>query len=257
VRGLFPNQRVSDDSLSPLRIRDSPRARVDQTFKSMEEREMKLPERAEEILETLWMGIVEDQKNSLSLGLSEREDAVAELLEGGYIQVADGDVFLEEKGREEGERIIRRHRLAERLLVDVLDVKRGFTPEMGCKFEHLLHEGIDENVCTLLGHPKICPHGKLIPPGRCCQKSAREVARVVCPLKDLDVKDGGTIAYLATNDEGRLHKLMALGALPGLRVTMIQKFPSYVFQVGHSQFAVDQEMAGGIYVRLEKDSNHF
>ena len=254
MRGLFPNQRVSDGSLSPLRVRDSPRARVDQTFKSMEEREMKLSERAEEILETMWMGIVEDQKDSLSLGLSEREDAVAELLQGGYIQVSDGDVFLEEKGREEGERIIRRHRLAERLLVDVLDVKRGITHEMGCKFEHLLHEGIDENVCTLLGHPRICPHGKPIPPGPCCQKSAREVARVVCPLKDLDVKDRGTIAYLATNDEGRLHKLMALGALPGLRVTMIQKFPSFVLQVGQSQFAVDQEMAEGIYVRLEKAS---
>jgi DtxR family Mn-dependent transcriptional regulator len=229
---------------------------MDQTFKGLEERSMKLSERAEEILETLWMGIVEEKKDSLSLGLSEREEAVAELLKGGYIQISDGDVFLEEKGKREGEKIIRRHRLAERLLVDVLDVKKRLTHEMGCKFEHLLHEGIDENVCTLLGHPRICPHGKPIPPGRCCQKSAKEVARVVCPLKDLDAKEGGIIAYLATNDEGRLHKLMALGALPGLRVTMIQRFPSYVFQVGQSQFAIDQEMAEGVYVRLDKDSSH-
>jgi len=219
----------------------------------MEETEMKLSERAEEILETLWISIVEEKKDSLSLGLSEREEAVAELFKSGHIQVAAGEVLLKEKGKIEGERIIRRHRLAERLLVDVLDVKKGLTHEMGCKFEHLLHEGIDENVCTLLGHPKSCPHGKPIPPGRCCQKSAKEVARVVCPLKDLDVKDRGTIAYLATNDEGRLHKLMALGALPGLRVTMIQRFPSHVFQVGQSQFAIDKEMAEGIYVRLGKD----
>ena len=214
---------------------------------------MKLSERAEEILETLWISIVEEKKDSLSLGLSEREEAVAELFKSGHIQVAAGEVLLKEKGKIEGERIIRRHRLAERLLVDVLDVKKGLTHEMGCKFEHLLHEGIDENVCTLLGHPKSCPHGKPIPPGRCCQKSAKELARVVCPLKDLDVKDRGTIAYLATNDEGRLHKLMALGALPGLRVTMIQRFPSHVFQVGQSQFAIDKEMAEGIYVRLGKD----
>lgn len=215
---------------------------------------MKLSERAEEILETLWISIVEEKKDSLSLGLSEREDAVAELLKSGHIQVAAGDISLKEKGRKEGERIIRRHRLAERLLVDVLDVKKGLTHEIGCKFEHLLHEGIDENVCTLLGHPRICPHGKPIPQGKCCQKSAKEVVRVVCPLNDLDVKDRGTIAYLATNDEGRLHKLMALGALPGLRVTMIQRFPSHVFQVGQSQFAIDKEMAEGIYVRLEKAS---
>ena len=215
---------------------------------------MKLSERAEEILETLWISIVEEKKDSLSLGLSEREDAVAEILKIVHIHVAAGDISLKEKGRKEGERIIRRHRLAERLLVDVLDVKKGLTHEIGCKFEHLLHEGIDENVCTLLGHPRICPHGKPIPQGKCCQKSAKEVVRVVCPLNDLDVKDRGTIAYLATNDEGRLHKLMALGALPGLRVTMIQRFPSHVFQVGQSQFAIDKEMAEGIYVRLEKAS---
>ncbi len=214
---------------------------------------MKLSERAEEILETLWIGIVEGKKDSLTLGLSEREEAVAELLRGEYIQVSGGEVLLKDKGRIAGENIIRRHRLAERLLVDVLDVKNSITHEMGCKFEHLLHEGIDENVCTLLGHPKFCPHNKPIPPGKCCKKSAKEVARVVCPLKDLGVNDRGTIAYLATNDGARLQKLMALGALPGLQIRMIQRFPSYVFQVGQSQFAVDKEMADGVYVRLENE----
>lgn len=213
---------------------------------------MKLSERAEEILETLWIGIVEEKKESLSLGLAERDEAIAELLKGGYIDVTAGETRLKKKGREEGEKIVRRHRLAERLLVDVLAVKVGLTHEIGCKFEHLLHEGIDENVCTLLGHPKTCPHGKPIPPGRCCHKSAKEVAQVVLPLRDMGTKEHGTIAYLATNDEGRLHKLMAMGALPGLRIAMIQKFPSYVFQVGQSQFAVDKELAEGIYVRLEK-----
>lgn len=213
---------------------------------------MKLSERAQEILETLWTGIAEEKKKTLSLGLAEREEAVAELLRGGYIEISSGEVLLKEKGRKEGERIIRRHRLAERLLVDVLDMKNSLTHEIGCKFEHLLLEEVEDNVCTLLGHPRSCPHGKPIPPGRCCEKSARAVTRVVSPLKDLDVKDRGTIAYLATNDKERLHKLMAMGALPGLSLTVIQRFPSYVFKIGQSQFAVDQPMAEGIYVRLEK-----
>lgn len=215
---------------------------------------MKLSERAEEILETLWSGIVESRKGSLSLGLAEREEAVSELIEGGYIDVSAGEVVLKKKGKEEGQSVVRRHRLAERLLVDVLDVKKGMTHEMGCKFEHLLRAGIDENVCTLLGHPKMCPHGKPIPPGRCCEKSVRAAAQVVRPLKEMAVKERGSIAYLATNDELRLHKLMAMGALPGLRISMIQKFPSYVFQIGQSQFAIDKEMADGIYVRVEKET---
>jgi DtxR family Mn-dependent transcriptional regulator len=250
---VFPDQRVSKASLSQVRIRDAPGTRMDQAFESMEEEKVKLSERAEEILESLWVAIAEERKGSLTLGLAEREDAVSELLEKGYIDVSAGEVRLKEKGKEEAEKVIRRHRLAERLLVDVLDVKQGLSHEMGCKFEHLLREGIDENVCTLLGHPRMCPHGKPIPPGRCCEKSSKEVVPLVRPLKDMEAEDRGTIAYLATNDERRLHKLMAMGALPGLRISMIQKFPSYVFQIGQSQFAIDKEMAEGIYVRLERD----
>lgn len=214
---------------------------------------MRLSERAEEILETLSIAIVEEKKGTLSIGLAEREEAVTELLKGGYIDVSNGEVRLKEKGKKEGKRIVRCHRLAERLLVDVLDMKKGLIHEVGCKFEHLLLKEVEENVCTLLGHPKMCPHGKPIPPGRCCEKSARQVARAVCPLKDLDERDRGTIAYLATNDRERLHKLMAMGALPGLQIKMVQTFPSYVFQIGQSQFAVDKEMAEGIYVRLDKN----
>jgi len=219
----------------------------------MEEKEMKISERAQEILETLWINIVQEKKETLSLGLAEREEAVSELLKGGYIELSEGEISLKEKGREEGEKIIRRHRLAERLLADVLDMKKGTLHEIGCKFEHLILKEVEENVCTLLGHPKSCPHGKPIPPGRCCEKSAREVARVVTPLKDMEAKDRGTIAYLAINDKERLHKLIAMGLLPGLQIRMIQKFPSYVFQIGQSQFAIDKEMAEGIYVRLTKD----
>jgi DtxR family transcriptional regulator, Mn-dependent transcriptional regulator len=219
----------------------------------MEETEMNLSERAQEILETLWISTVQEKKDSLSLGLSEREEAMSELLKSGCIDISNQKARLKEKGRKEGERIVRRHRLAERLLVDVLAMKTGVIHEVGCKFEHLLLKDVEENVCTLLGHPKHCPHGKPIPPGKCCEKSAKEVARAVCLLKDLEVKDKGTIAYLATNDPGRLNRLMAMGALPGISVTMIQKFPSYVFQIGQSQFAIDKEMAEGIYVRLGRD----
>jgi len=213
---------------------------------------MNLSERAQEILETLWINLVQEKKETLSLGLAEREEAVTELVKNGYIDTSRGEVRLKEKGKKEGEKIIRRHRLAERLLTDVLDMKKSQIHEVGCKFEHLILKEVEENVCTLLGHPKICPHGKPIPRGQCCEKAAKEVSRAVCLLKDLEVQDQGKIAYLATNDSERLNRLMAMGALPGIPVTMIQKFPSYVLQIGQSQFAVDQEMAEGIYVRLEK-----
>jgi DtxR family Mn-dependent transcriptional regulator len=219
----------------------------------MEAKAMRLSERAQEILETLWISTVEEKKDGLPVGLTEREEALAELLKSGHVQLKEGKITLKEKGKKEGSMVVRRHRLAERLLTDVLDMKRTLVHEIGCKFEHLLFEEVEDNVCTLLGHPKVCPHGKAIPPGKCCEKSAREAKRVVSLLKDLEVGESGTIAYLATNDRARLAKLMAMGALPGLSISMVQKFPSFVFQIGQSQFAVDREMAEGIYVRPQKN----
>jgi DtxR family transcriptional regulator, Mn-dependent transcriptional regulator len=43
-----------------------------------------------------------------------------------------------------------------------------------------------------------------------------------------------------------------MGVLPGTSITLIQNFPSYVFQLGQSQFAIDKDLASAIYVRLTK-----
>jgi DtxR family Mn-dependent transcriptional regulator len=48
-----------------------------------------------------------------------------------------------------------------------------------------------------------------------------------------------------------MQKLMALGVLPGAPISLVRRSPSVVFQVGYSQFAVDEELARGIHVRLE------
>lgn len=59
----------------------------------------------------------------------------------------------------------------------------------------------------------------------------------------------GKIVHINTKDRSMLRKLMAMGILPGLTITLIQKFPSYVFQIGASQFAIDKKMAEQIEVR--------
>ena len=60
----------------------------------------------------------------------------------------------------------------------------------------------------------------------------------------------GNIAYLQTKNKAQMQKLLSIGAIPGVHITLMQKFPSYVFKIGHSQFAVDKEMAQSIFVRL-------
>jgi len=70
------------------------------------------------------------------------------------------------------------------------------------------------------------------------------------PLSKLRVKQKGVIAYLEVKNNSQMHKLMSIGALPGMHISLVQKFPSYVFFLGHSQFAVDKELAEAIRVKV-------
>jgi DtxR family Mn-dependent transcriptional regulator len=126
--------------------------------------------------------------------------------------------------------------------------------EKACKFEHLLDRGLDESICTLLGHPKICPHGKPIPPGPCCLEKEAAPAKVVSPLSQLSPGQSGRVAYIYALETNKLQKLMAMGILPGAPLKLLQDFPSYVFTAGETQFAVDKEIAEAIYVRLVEEA---
>ncbi len=211
---------------------------------------MELSDRAEEILETLWVEQEEEKGSTKGLHLIRDDVSMQELLKLGLVKVTNENIFLTERGGREAENSIRRHRLAERLFFDILDVQKSLIDQMSCRFEHVLHEGIEDNVCILLGHPRICPHGKPIPEGKCCRDIKKAPKKIVAPLSELSKGDRGKIAYLHSKDPANLNKLISMGILPGMAVSLLQKFPSYVFQVSQTQFAVDKDLARDIYVRL-------
>ncbi len=214
---------------------------------------MQLNEQAEELLETLWMNEEEDKKESyFTDNLNAEGRAAADLLlKAGYVSSSNKGIKLTESGRPEAASVVRRHRLAERLLVDVLDNREdALTHDKACKFEHLLDRGLDEKICILLGHPRVCPHGKRIPQGRCCQQEQTRPQKLVSPLSQLIPQQKGRVAYIYAQESSKLQKLIAMGIYPGAQIKLIQNFPSYVFQAGQTQFAVDKEIADAIYVRL-------
>ena len=212
---------------------------------------MELEEKAEEILETLWILTEEKKGNSISVDeLGRTKKPLEQLLKAGYISLTDNRVTLTDKGQPEARSVVRRHRLAERLLADVLGTTEILIHEKACKFEHLLDRGLDESICSLLGHPKVCPHGKPIPAGRCCQQKQVAPAKLVSPLSQLAQRQKGRVAYIHAPESDQLQKLVAMGILPGAPISLIQSFPSYVFRVGQTQFAVDKGIADAIYVRL-------
>ncbi|MBI5700152.1 ferrous iron transport protein A [Candidatus Saganbacteria bacterium] len=77
----------------------------------------------------------------------------------------------------------------------------------------------------------------------------KDIAEIL-PLVELKCGQKGKIASVHTKNHEALKKLMAMGILPGIKINLIQKFPSYVFQLGQSQYAVDKELAECILVRI-------
>lgn len=213
---------------------------------------MKLSDKAEEILEALWIAAEEKGQGFAELDrmrVEAGDPAYLELTTLALIEVREGRVYFRTEGKEEGRKTIRRHRLAERLMMDVLNIRGETGEDKACQFEHLLNEGVDIKVCTMLNHPATCPHGKPIPPGECCEEARRIGDLGVVPLTELKSNEEGDIAYILTKDDKKMQKLMAMGVLPGNRIVLLQTFPSYIFRVGFSEFAIDTDMAREIFVR--------
>lgn len=213
---------------------------------------MKLSEKAEEILEALWVAVEEEGQTFLdpdAMAFPADDPAYKELTGQALIEIRQGMVYFRPEGREEGKTTIRRHRLAERLLMDVLNIRGDEGEYKACQFEHLLNEGADVKVCTMLNHPSTCPHGKPIPPGACCDEARAQGDLGVVPLTEFKSGQDGEIAYILTEDSKKMQKLMAMGVLPGNKITLVQAFPSYIFRVGYSEFAIDTNLAKEIFVR--------
>jgi DtxR family Mn-dependent transcriptional regulator len=156
---------------------------------------MKITEEGQEILEQLWICTIEEKKKGMKASKFADIETLKDLKAGDYIKISDGIVNLTKLGQQEARRVIRRHRLAERLLSDVLDIKGAGMETTACKFEHILSVDVAENICTLLGHPKVCPHGKSIPRGNCCKQGVEVAKKIVSSLSRLHKGDIGKIAY--------------------------------------------------------------
>ena len=168
--------------------------------------------------------------------------------------VAAGDILVDEKtheinftpkGLEAGRLLIRSHRIAERLISDVL----GGEFEVGaCEFEHLTNKDLVDSLCTLLGHPRECPHGHPIPLGECCRISADTVKSSILPLSSLEIGQCAEIAYVQCKDKREIHLLEGLQLKPGTTVKLHQRFPTYVIEVEGAQIAVDDEVVKNIKI---------
>ena len=176
-------------------------------------------------------------------------DELGALQRAGLVGLAGDRVALTEAGEGRARDVVRRHRLTERLFHDLLAAGEKTAEAQACEFEHILSPEATESVCTLLGHPPTCPHGKPIPPGRCCGTFERTVRPLVTGLRSFPLGAKGRIVFIAPKFHDRMDRLAALGVTPGSTLRLHQRSPSFVIEVGETTIALDPEIANEVFVK--------
>jgi Fe2+ transport system protein FeoA len=92
-----------------------------------------------------------------------------------------------------------------------------------------------------------CPDGTPVPTVERCTGLDCDSVR----LSSLAEGQAARVTCLEDPGGGAGRKLAALGVLPGVAVTLVQRSPAFVFRIGHAEFAVDAELAGHVRVRRE------
>ncbi|MGL4670262.1 MAG: metal-dependent transcriptional regulator [Methanobacteriaceae archaeon] len=170
----------------------------------------------------------------------------AELFKEGYINIDNGKITLTIFGEKLARELVRKHRLAERVMADLFLADNDETEYLAHELEHIMSHEVESNICRFLGHPNKCPHNNKIPKGSCCDEMNDLTVK---SLRDVEKDFFGEVAYIKTKDRKKLQKIMSMGLMPGSTIELIQKFPVFVFQVGQSQLAVDEDIANEIFVK--------
>lgn len=183
------------------------------------------------------------------------QDAIDALLAQDLLERDGPRVRLSNAGAAQAAIVVRRHRLTEVLLHGVLDVSDESVETTACQVEHILNQEVTEAVCTFLGHPPSCPHGRAIPKGSCCQLPARRLQPLIVPVASLAVGEAATVVFIHSRRHAYLQRLSTMGLAPGSRLRLRQQRPALVLRIGETDVALDPEAGQEIFVRRhEPDS---
>lgn len=129
-------------------------------------------------------------------------------------------VKLTEKGRRIALRLLRRHRLSERLLTEILDVRWDRSHRVACQLEHGVSDDVASRIEKILGHPGTCPHGNPIP-----TKCGGIIEESSLPLAELNPQDKGIVFKIIDERSDILEYLGRIGIEPQALLEVVRKAP--------------------------------
>ncbi|MDT5361933.1 MAG: DtxR family transcriptional regulator, Mn-dependent transcriptional regulator [Mycobacterium sp.] len=182
---------------------------------------------------------------------------VARMERDGLLLVAsDRHLKLTEKGRELAVSVMRKHRLAERLLVDVIGLEWEKVHAEACRWEHVMSEKVERRLVKVLNNPTTSPYGNPIP-GLGLLGLDRPIGDPETLIRLTDVPPGRPTAVVVRrlaehvqSDPDVIGRLRALGIVPDAHVTVETRRGSVTITVsGHGGFDLTEEMAHAVQVK--------
>ena len=174
------------------------------------------------------------------------EAALRELRARGLLDAKSDCLALSDEGRRQAAAVLRRHRLSERLLTDVLGLPWDRVHEEAMRLEHSLTPEAEARLTSLLNDPETCPHGSPIP-----GSAGTEAPRT----RTLDTIPAGTqvrIEQITEEEAALLRYLASLGLLPKAELTVEEVAPfggPLLVRVGGARYAIGRDVAAKILVR--------
>jgi DtxR family transcriptional regulator, Mn-dependent transcriptional regulator len=150
----------------------------------------------EEYCEAIWE-LKEDEVAVIQARVAERlhvsRPAVSEMIKRmhteGFVDLDGSTINLTDDGLRLAEQVVRRHRLAERLLTDILGLSWADAHVEAGKWEHVISEPVERAINRLLENPTTCPHGNPIP-------GSSYAAPDLVPLSDIPVSESFTVTRI-------------------------------------------------------------
>lgn len=188
--------------------------------------------------------------NSLGLSVPSASEMMKRLEQSGTISYnARREVSLTDQGRTEATSVIRRHRLAERLLTDVLGFDWDEVHDEACRLEHAISPAVEARLAAHLGEPETCPHGYSIP------SPTGEIAeRELISLDKLDVGTTAKVAVVPEEEPKVLQYLAKLKLRPGTRISVREIAPfggPITLNIEDGVEAIGPELATRVMVEVE------
>ena len=184
---------------------------------------------------------------------------VARLERDGLLRVNDADRHLEltDKGELIAMRVMRKHRLAERLLTDVIGLELEFVHEEACRWEHVMSERVERRVIELIDGPLVSPYGNPVP-GLADLGVDRAEAQTRDEVPIVGIFSDGVVSGVVTRigetpqaEPEFLAQLMELGILPGMTISMRSAERGVEITAAKGSMTVTEDDARHLFVRLD------